>query len=39
MKELSKKEMTSVYASGLSAAGIGAIIGSVIAFIVGAIDG
>ena len=39
MKELTKKQMSNVYGSGLSAAGIGAIIGSVIAFIVGAIDG
>ena len=39
MKKLTKEEMSNVYASGLSAAGIGAIIGSFIAFVVGAIDG
>lgn len=39
MRQLTQKEMNNITASGMSAAGIAAIIGSFIAFVVGAIDG
>ena len=39
MKELTKKEMNLINASGLSAGAIAAIAGGVIAFIVGVFDG